>query len=54
MKDLLILMESPPYKEIRSIIVYCKFQVRVLTYLRLFFTLYNILFIYFLLYHAWC
>jgi ATP-dependent DNA helicase Q4 len=26
MKDLLILMESPPYKEIRSIIVYCKFQ----------------------------
>ncbi|CAE5958670.1 unnamed protein product [Arabidopsis arenosa] len=26
MKDLLILMESHPYKEIRSIIVYCKFQ----------------------------
>ncbi|XP_010499278.1 PREDICTED: ATP-dependent DNA helicase Q-like 5 [Camelina sativa] len=25
-KDLLILMESHPYKEIRSIIVYCKFQ----------------------------
>ncbi|KFK44663.1 hypothetical protein AALP_AA1G287700 [Arabis alpina] len=26
LKDLLILMESPPYKKIRSIIVYCKFQ----------------------------
>ncbi|CAL9235236.1 unnamed protein product [Arabidopsis halleri] len=26
MKDLLVLMESHPYKEIRSIIVYCKFQ----------------------------
>ncbi|VVA92797.1 unnamed protein product [Arabis nemorensis] len=26
LKDLLILMESPPYKKIQSIIVYCKFQ----------------------------
>ncbi|KAL1217207.1 ATP-dependent DNA helicase Q-like 5 [Cardamine amara subsp. amara] len=26
MKDLLMLLESPPYKEIRSIIVYCTFQ----------------------------
>ena len=31
MKDLLVLMKSSPFAEVKSIIVYCKFQVRIWT-----------------------
>jgi len=31
MKDLLILMKSPPFAEVQSMIIYCKFQVCIWT-----------------------